>query len=53
MKTTLALGEGAAIVVLAVTLLHGQYLGTALSLLALVVLMCVGTAYDRLTRKDF
>lgn len=52
MKTTLALGEGAAIVVLGTTLFMGQYLGTALAFLALIVLMCVGTALDKLTGGD-
>jgi hypothetical protein len=52
MKTTLALAEGAAIVVLAATLLTGHYLGTALSFLALVLVLCVGTAHRAVTRGD-
>ena len=52
MKTTLALSEGAAIIVFAVTLLTGRYLGTALAFLALVLLLCAGTAYRAITRGD-
>jgi hypothetical protein len=52
MKTTLALAEGAAVVALAVTLFAGAYLGTALAFLALVVLMCAGTAHRAITRGD-
>ncbi len=52
MKTTLALTEGAAIVTFAVTLLAGWYLGTALALLALVLLLCIGTVHRAITRGD-
>lgn len=52
MKTTLALAEGAAIVVLAVSVLTGHYLGTALAFAALVLLFVLGTVVRAITRGD-